>query len=284
MKNRYNNILKIVLIATVAITTMSCASKRKNVKQPMEEIVVNALLDKIKENELDYEWFSARFNCDATLDKKNNTSFSGQIRMKKDSIIWVSATGPLGVEVMRFMFTPDSVYMINRLKQTYLIESMEEMVSRIGTKISFPMIQSILIGNDINYIDKIGQNTNDKKEYKSEIDGALYKLTMTHRSKHKKALKENEEEWNIITKHIWIDPTTFKIAKLNLVEFEVGERKLLLEYSKYKELDKGLCPSTIDVQLYAEKKILVNVKYNNTSTEGPLSFPFKISKKAERIY
>ena len=282
MNKNYSTIIRLLLIAIVIITTVSCASKRKNVKQPMEEIVVNALLDKIRDNELEFEYFSARFNCDAAIDKRNKTSFSGQLRIKKDSVIWVSATGPLGVEVMRFMFTTDSVYMINRMRQVYFIESLDEMTSRIGTKLTFPMLQAMLIGNDVNYNDN--NDSNNNKEYKSEIDGMLYKLSMTHKAKHKKEIKENEEICNLITKQIWIDPTSFKIAKLNLVEYEATERKLQLEYSKFKNVDEALIPIDINIQLYAEKKIFINVRYNNPTTQGPITFPFKISEKAERIY
>lgn len=282
MNKIYSTIIRLLLIAIVIITTVSCASKRKNVKQPMEEIVVNALLDKIRDNELEFEYFSARFNCDAAIDKRNKTSFSGQLRIKKDSVIWVSATGPLGVEVMRFMFTTDSVYMINRMRQVYFIESLDEMTSRIGTKLTFPMLQAMLIGNDVNYNDN--NDSNNNKEYKSEIDGMLYKLSMTHKAKHKKEIKENEEICNLITKQIWIDPTSFKIAKLNLVEYEATERKLQLEYSKFKNVDEALIPIDINIQLYAEKKIFINVRYNNPTTQGPITFPFKISEKAERIY
>ena len=40
------------------------------------------------------------------------------IRMQKDSVIWISITGPLNIEGARVLITPDSVKIINKLEGT----------------------------------------------------------------------------------------------------------------------------------------------------------------------
>ena len=40
---------------------------------------------------------------------------NANIRMQKDSVIWISATALLGIEAVRLLITPDSFKMINRL-------------------------------------------------------------------------------------------------------------------------------------------------------------------------
>ncbi|MCB0807539.1 MAG: DUF4292 domain-containing protein, partial [Bacteroidales bacterium] len=88
------------------------------IKEPIKEYGADYLFDKLKENELKFEWFSAKFNLDLIIDKKKN-SFRGQLRMRKDSAIWVSFSPALGIEMARLLITEDSVKFINRINKTY---------------------------------------------------------------------------------------------------------------------------------------------------------------------
>ena len=68
--------------------------------------------------DLSTRWFSARVNVDATIDKENR-SFNANLRICKDSAIWMSISPALGIEVARVLIDKDSVRFINRLNSTY---------------------------------------------------------------------------------------------------------------------------------------------------------------------
>ena len=92
----------------------SCKTQRKIIKEPIKEHGADYLFEKLKENELQFEWFSAKFNCDLVIDNKKN-SFRGQLRMHRDSAIWGSFSPALGIEMARILITTDSVKFINRI-------------------------------------------------------------------------------------------------------------------------------------------------------------------------
>src|SRR6185369_15710464 len=49
------------------------------------------------------------------------------IKMRKDSVIWISVTGPLNIEGARVLVTPDSIKIINKLESTVQLSSIERL-------------------------------------------------------------------------------------------------------------------------------------------------------------
>ncbi|HPT09445.1 MAG TPA: DUF4292 domain-containing protein, partial [Bacteroidales bacterium] len=90
-----------------------CNPTRKVMVAPIREEGVDYIFSKLKENELKYEWFSAKFSAEYHNNGKDN-SFNGQIRVRKDSLIWITLTPMLGIEAVRLMISQDSVKLMNR--------------------------------------------------------------------------------------------------------------------------------------------------------------------------
>lgn len=88
-----------------------------------------------------YEWMTAKINGELEVGKEE-ISFSGTIRMKRDSAVWVSASAFMGVENLRALITQDSVWMLNRVDQTYLAEPLEAVHAP-----SLQELQSRLVGD-----------------------------------------------------------------------------------------------------------------------------------------
>lgn len=69
-----------------------------------------------------------------------------QMRMQRDSAIWISLQAPLLGEVGRILLTTDSVQFIHRLEKQYLIRSLLEM-TWVGPSLrSFASVQALLTG------------------------------------------------------------------------------------------------------------------------------------------
>ena len=81
----------------------------------------------------------------------NGMSFddlSGQIRMRNDSLVWLSVTATMGIEVLRAKVSNDSVWVINRLEKTYLAEPLDSLSTQLGMPLSLPLIQTLLLDNN----------------------------------------------------------------------------------------------------------------------------------------
>lgn len=80
-------------------------------------------------------------------DNNDNLSSGVSIRMKKDSVIWVSVQPGLGIEAARMMLTQDSVFMINRLQKEYVAADYSFLRNKLQVDVSFDLLQAILLGN-----------------------------------------------------------------------------------------------------------------------------------------
>lgn len=77
----------------------------------------------------DYQWMTAKMNGEL-ITENGDISFTGSVRMRRDSVVWLSASALLGMENVRTLVTQDSVFLLNRLEQTYLAEPLPDITLR----------------------------------------------------------------------------------------------------------------------------------------------------------
>ena len=119
------------LILLLAAT--SCASRKKTVAPtPIAS----------------YEWLSSKVDIDIEGKGLEFKDLTGQLRIRRDSIVWLSVTAPLGIEIGRVKVSADSAWIINRLEKTYLAEPLDSLAKRFGMPISLPWIQTLLLDNN----------------------------------------------------------------------------------------------------------------------------------------
>ncbi len=92
------------------------------------------------------QWFGAKISVDSDINNQTN-SFSANLRIKKDSAIWISISPALGIEVARVLITPDSLKFINRINGTYFKGDFKYLNELLQIEVNFKMIQAILLGN-----------------------------------------------------------------------------------------------------------------------------------------
>ena len=125
------NLAKIGLLVLVLVAT-SCASRKKTVPPTPAT---------------SYEWLTAKLDIDAENNSLSFSELSGQLRMRKDSIVWMSVTGPMGVEVLRAKISNDSVWILNRLEKTYLAEPIDTLSTQFNRPLSLSLVQNLLLDN-----------------------------------------------------------------------------------------------------------------------------------------
>ncbi|HSZ72091.1 MAG TPA: DUF4292 domain-containing protein [Cytophagaceae bacterium] len=79
--------------------------------------------------------------------KDNVTNLTANIRIKKDSIIWLSVTPGMGIEVLRAVITPDSVKLINRIDNKYDQYSISYIRETLGIGLDYYNLQNLLVGD-----------------------------------------------------------------------------------------------------------------------------------------
>ena len=264
----------LLLVLLFSVFLVSCRSTRRVIKEPIKEYGADYLFEKLKENELKFDWFSAKFKLDLIIDKKKN-SLSGQIRMRKDSIIWVSFSPALGIEMARLIITTDSVKFINRINKSYFTGDENIVNDFLDSNVDFDVLQSILIGNDLTYY--------EDGKFRATYDSKEYHMVTAGRQKLKKYVKTQADMERIFIQNIFLNPETFKITQMKIKELKKENKKLDATYSDFNHVDNQLFPHTISYDLVANKNIQVDLNYSKIVIDKPLVFPFKISSKYTRM-
>ncbi len=267
---------KSILLLTLlfAVFMVSCRSARSVIKEPIKEYGADYLFEKLKENELKFDWFSAKFNLDLVIDNKKN-SLSGQIRVRKDSVIWLSFSPALGIEMARLIITTDTVKFINRINKTYFSGDENIVNDFLDSNIDFDVIQSILLGNDLTYY--------ENGKFRATYDSKEYHLVTGGRQKLKKYVKTQADVERIFIQNIFLNPETFKVTQMKIKELKKENKKLDASYSDFNYIENQLFPHKVFYDLVADKNIQVNLRYSKIVIDKPQVFPFKVSSKYTRI-
>ncbi|MCF8234992.1 MAG: DUF4292 domain-containing protein [Bacteroidales bacterium] len=270
--NRKLSLIGIVLVLLVTIN--ACKTTRSAYKKPLKEEGPSYLFRKLKKEQLKFEWLTAKFRLDLVVDKKLN-QFKGQIRIKKDSMIWVSFSPALGIEAARLMITEDSVKFINRMNDTYFVGDYALVNQFLETSVDFDVLQAFIIGNDFQQY--------EIQNFRASIDAMEYKLSAAARRKVKKYVKAHEVP-EIFIQNIWLNPENFKITRVNIKEVDNENRKLEANYGKFKEVEGQLFPYDLNYEISSSgAKVLVEVRFTRILLNEKARFPFNIPSKFTRI-
>lgn len=123
-----------ILLSIAAFLLASCASRKKTVAPAPPQ---------------SFEWLTANMAIQAEYNGQSFNDLSGQLRMRKDSLVWVSVTATMGVEVLRAKISNDSIWLLNRLEKTYLAEHVDSLDQQIGPvfALRLPFAQFVLLDN-----------------------------------------------------------------------------------------------------------------------------------------
>lgn len=149
---------KIIIAVFLLGITMSCANKKHLTRSDQPEDwktyeenqgfpALATFLKSVEAAAFSYDYLQARGKAFFSFNKQNSQEASFQLRMKKDEVIWISATSLFGTEVGRMMIRPDSLFLVNRLESTFQIVPFEQVQEWMGYPLDFSALQQLLVGN-----------------------------------------------------------------------------------------------------------------------------------------
>ena len=122
-----------ILLLGIVLLASACSARKKMVQPTPQQ---------------SFEWLTAKLDIQAEANGQSFNDLSGQLRMRKDSIVWLSVTATMGVEVLRAKVSNDSVWILNRLEKTYLAEPLDTLALQLGMPLSLPWLQNLLLDNN----------------------------------------------------------------------------------------------------------------------------------------
>ena len=226
-------------------------------KEEPKPIVTNEQDSKEAADDLSFSYLKAKSRV-AWKSGNNTDNYSVDIRVKKDSIIWVNISQS-GLTGATGLFSQDRVQFYQKISGEYYNLTYDSLSTMMGFRIDYRMLQSLIVGNQ------------------------------PFKKNNSRVIRENE---NIIIKQdsgrIKIDNMVGPNRKLKklLVRDEPSSNKLTLDFEEFTNLNQVIFPFssqiTLDVKNKDDKRVttVIQIKYSKVELlETPLEFPFRIPAK-----
>lgn len=220
----------------------------------------------ISGNKVNFTWFSADFDAEYSANG-TVTSFSGQIRMQKDSFIWVSASAVLGIEVSRILVTPDSFMVLDRLHNTYLQNGFSYIRKQTNPAVTLSMLQALLIGNDIPDF--------DTTQFTARCMNNNCELSCPKR--------RNRKDTTISIKNaINFDKQIGKITMQD-ISTENPAREVKVSYFDHGSVNTSVVPFLVKASIIQEVQKFISLSFKNIRINVPQNAPFKIPPRYSKM-
>lgn len=112
-------------------------------------MVIGQLIDSIKNRHIEFSTFSARTKILYSNKDGKQPDFVAFIRIKKDSLIWLSLANDIGIEGIRILITPDTIKVMDKLAKTIQIRPLSMLQELSQIPFSYADLQHIILGRAI---------------------------------------------------------------------------------------------------------------------------------------
>jgi hypothetical protein len=214
----------------------------------------------IDKNYIDFNTFSAKIKVDYRGGDGKSNDFNAFLRMKKDSVIWVSINAALGFEAFRILITPDSVKVLNKLEKVAQFRSLDYLQEVTKLPIDFHTLQDIIIGNPV-YFDRNNIIT-------VKIDGNAISLTSI----------------GTYFKHFMtLNNTDYVVLNSKLDDREVGRsRTAVLEYEGYASKNDMKFSTKRKISVAEKSTLEISLDFKQFDFNESLNYPFSVPKNYKR--
>jgi len=208
-------------------------------------------------------YLNAKGKAQITM-KGNKQGANISLRMRRDSIIWVTA-GLLGVEGVRAVLTPDSVRVVNKLEKTYFTGGYDYLSKLLNVPVSFAQMQALLLGD---YLPAPAGTTPTIATEEASRQRVSYPLA------------------GVLVERL-LQAGTGRVQQLKVSD-AATQRNLTVDYSDFKSLEEsGNLPFAHSVLIQAQQPsagaATAAINYSKVNVGGErLSFPFAVPKGYKR--
>jgi hypothetical protein len=255
------------LLFSIAVAAQKNANRDKEYERyidsvravnPNAQITFDTLVSRVYDQQIPFKTLSARTKLKWN-DGKSEQDFQASIRMKKDSIVWGSLFGAMGVEGARIVVTPDTFMIINKIGNDYALRSFEFLQAWLMFPISFNMLQQTLAGQ------KVDISETASMAFLQDSSFVIY------------------YETDRLQEKIWVKPENYTITKMVLKDKKLIQ-EMTITFGDYKELNGKPFSYERSVEVVRGPQVLrLNTTITKISLDEELTFPFEITDRYKKI-
>ncbi|MDQ6815406.1 MAG: DUF4292 domain-containing protein [Bacteroidota bacterium] len=247
-------------ISKVDTTSIVVMSENKADTKTVNATTGKDIFAKVISNKIDFNYFNGKVRIEYE-GKEGGDEATAFIRLKKDSAMWLSLRGALGIEGFRVLITRDSVKVMNLLKKNVQYRSISYLQEVTGIPFDFATMQDMVVGNPV-FIDSnvISYKVNANNEMLVLMSGSIFK--------------------NLIT----LDNTDFKILHSKLDDIDIARNRTCdITFGNYQNAGGILFSTSRKILLAERSKLDISLDFKQYSFNQPISFPFNIPKNYKRL-
>ena len=268
---------RVGILAILIISLFSCRTTKKVINKAIAPkdstttiikshsssdslLMVSRSMTNLRSHYIDFRTFSAKIKVDYEDNKGKKPELTANVRIIKDSAIWISLTATfLNFEVYRMLITKDSVILINKQDKEVQFRSLDYLQDVTEIPFDYSTLQDLLVGNPI-FMDStvVSYKKLDDKILVSTI-GKYFKNLLTLSSDNFTLLHSKLDD---------VDVTRNRTADITYTDFEDRNG---ISFSTYRE-----------ITVSEKNKLDISMKYKQYEFNKELSVSFNIPKNYKR--
>lgn len=221
--------------------------------------LIQEALQQVRANRIDYQTFNAKVAIDYKGTDGKGYGVNANIKMYKDSAIWVSANAILGIEAMRVLVTKDSVKLLNKLEKVYTARSIEYLQEVTSLPLNLYTLQDMIIGNPVYLDSNIVQYSNGNGVISLMSLGEFFRNLVLLNETDKRIIQSKLDDTN-----------------------PLHSRTADLWYSDYETKKGPLFATRREIAVSGKGRLEIKLDYKNYAFDEPVEFPFSIPKNYQR--
>lgn len=218
----------------------------------------DTLVSKIAENQSNYRTLGTRAKL-VWDDGKSEQDFQASIRLKKDSIVWMSLSGALNVEGARLFLSPDTFRLINKISNEYIVHDFNYLENwLLQFPVSFKMLQQIISGAKI--------DIHERASMASYQDSMFVLYCETDKMLEK----------------IWVNTGNYTISKI-LLKDKLLTQQMTVTFDGYNQLQGKPFSYKRSIEINRDGLIMkLDIDFTKVRLNEELAYPFDVSDKYKR--
>jgi hypothetical protein len=284
------------LFAAASLLSSCKGQKPLEAQTPLRNRSAQFLSKRLEDNILRYDGLGMKISAEIR-NGDDSESFKATLRIKHDSLMWVSISPALGVEVLRMLISRDSVKYVSKIPQNkhYYIGDFSGVTNFLSLEVSLDMLEAILVGNPLAFDpkdDKFRSRTEDRQyvlssKYRRSVQRVVGvddkdlnpeqdTLVVNPDDKdYQRLLKKGEEE-DLIIKRYWLNADNYRLEKTVFNDL-FNNRSLEIIHSEFDNTEEFVFPSKTVLRVEGPTGIQeITFEITRFKPLEELDFPFEI--------
>lgn len=264
---------KVLLLLGLVLIMASCFTTK--ITEPVYSKIpkTRILIDSVEASRFNFDWFSSKI-AGKYNDDSRSFSFKGTLKIRKDSLIWMSISPGLGLELGRVLLDQDSLSFMNRFDKTYFTSSYSDLSEKVKSPLTYSRIQDLLMGNSLSNF--------EEKKYYADLQNQLFKIASVSEKQLKKMQRSRRKSDQEIYTAL-INPKNSKISSQSLINHMLN-RNLMVSYEDFEVHDRQDFAESIGLLITTDKSLSLHLSYSRINLTKQLKFSFKVPKSYELIH